>query len=266
MLSRIAMCLFGLLFAGQAFAVENLPKLSASCQKSISQGREAWFLGAYNAPPDADSLMIDAIDGKLAQLRAQLKRMPPPDATRWRQSAMVTAAYAGQSAVVDALLDDGASVNGSGWIPALKPGVFKQVVKDMKHEAGSDNPASVTDMEDTGLLKNQGQEIGPALVIAAACNDAATVNVLLQHHADVMARVAPNVVDALDAATTQGNAIIVKALLDHGADPCMFALRSSQHAKTTHRPVTTLEQIGCKVGLPGDLTVRLSCPAITPAG
>ena len=215
------------------------------------------------------TLMVNVIDGKLAQVRQQLKDMPPVDARRWRQSAFITAVYAGQSGVVKGLLDDGADVNGISRMPPFKPGFFGQVVGGMKHDLRYGGPGAVDGMAKTGLLENQGQILGPALPVAASCGDIETVDVLLRHHADVMARQAPNIEDALDAATLQGNVAMVRNLLDHGANSCIHDhhLRELMRNDPAFRKRTlatkrdfTLAAIGRRAGLPADLTARLICP------
>ncbi len=206
--------------------------------------------------------MVDVIDGKLPQVRQQLQQMKPADARLWRQSAMVAAAWSGQHAVVEGLLDDGAQVDGAGWVPAYKSAFFDQEVDGMKHDAPI-GEAGVKTLKETGTLSNQGSSNTIALAGAVYCGDVATLDVLLRHHVNLAQREASNVVDALTEATGEGNAAIVQRLLDHGADPCAedrhFAELDRQQ---TGRPKRTLAQIGSRAKLPAALVARLTCPAV----
>lgn len=264
---RAVLLLSAMLLAGRAVANDKLPP--EPCHQAISVGRTLWLKGAMEAPPDVVTLTINVIDGKLAQVRQQLRDMPPADVRRRRQYAFITAVYAGQSGVVEGLLHDGADVDGTSRMPPFKPGFFGKVVDGMKHDSRFGDPGAVDGMAKTGLLENRGEILGPPLPIAASCGDIETVNVLLHHHADVMARQAPNIEDALDAATLQGNAAIVRSLLDHGANSCTHdhLLRERMRndpalrERATKRDFT-LAAIGRRAGLPADLTARLICPVV----
>jgi len=264
---RSALLLTAILLANRAVANDKLPP--APCHQAAVVGRMLWLKGAMEVPPSVATLMVNVIDGKLAQVRRQLKGMPPIDERRWRQSAFITAVYAEQSGVAAGLLDDGADVNGKGWMPAYKPDFFGNAVTAMKHDPRFGGPGAVDGMAKTGLLENQGRFLGPALSIAASCSDVATVDVLLRHHPDVMARQAPNVEDALEVATLQGNAAIVRRLLDHGATSCIHDRRLHEHMRNdpalrermlTAKRDFTLAAIGRRAGLPAGLTGRLICP------
>ena len=262
---RAVLLLSAMLLANRAVANDKLPP--APCHQAITVGRTLWLKGTMAAPPDVVMLTINVIDGKLAQVRQQLKGMPPADVRRWRQYAFITAVYAERSGVVEGLLDDGADVNGISRMPPFKPGFFGQVVGGMKHDPRFGGPGAVNGMAKSGLLENQDQILGPALPVAASCGDIETVDVLLRHHANVMRRQAPNIEDALDAATLQGNATIVRSLLDHGANACTHdhLLRERMRndpalrERATKRDFT-LAAIGRRAGLPADLTMRLICP------
>ncbi|MEP7186959.1 MAG: hypothetical protein ABI767_14095 [Rhodanobacter sp.] len=218
--------------------------------------------GAYDAPPAVAKMMVDVIDGKLPQVRQQLQHMKPADARRWRQSAMVAAAWSGQPAVVDGLLDDGAHVGGTGWMPPLKPEFFEQEVDGMKHDSRF-GAAGVRTLMASGTLSNQGTSDMIALAGAVTCGDVATLDVLLRHHVNVAQREAPNVVDALTEATIDGDVPVVQRLLDHGADPCAFDRRAAEYQlKHPARATHTLAQIGAHAELPAALVARLSCPAM----
>jgi hypothetical protein len=263
MFLRSAITALGMLLATQAVAGTPTPPRHEICSQSTPTIRESWLKGAYDAPPSVAALMTDAIDGKLPGVRRLLQGMKPADATRWRQSALLTATWAGQSTVVDGLLDDGAAVDEKGWIPPLKSDVFDQTVATMKHDSRFGGSAAVNRMATSGMVGNRAQTIGPALTVAAECGDLATLDVLLRHHAEVSPREAANVADALTVATVGGDAAIVERLLDHGADPCVDDRRMAEvHLKHPDRPTHTLAQIGTRAQLPAALIARLTCPAV----
>lgn len=262
MLSRIALLLLGTGLFTQAVAAAPTPPLSAICRQSIPVMRETWAGAAYDAPPAVAAMMVNVIDGKLLQVRQQLQQMTPADARLWRQSAMVTAAWSGQAVVVDGLLDDGADVDGTGWLPPYKSAFFDRQVSAMKHDSRI-GAAGVKVLKATGTLSNKGQSDTQALAGAVYCGDVATLDVLLRHHVNVAEREGSNVADALTEATEDGNAPIVQRLLDHGADPCAFDRRAAErHRKDPGRAISTLAKIGSRAKLPAVLIARLSCPAI----
>ncbi|HEV7123206.1 MAG TPA: hypothetical protein VGN24_07230 [Rhodanobacter sp.] len=264
MFMRMAMLGLGLGLTAQAAAAGNkTPPQREICRQSTPVIRELWAKGAYDAPPAVATLMLDAIDGKLPELRRQLQAMQPTDAARWRQLAMLTAAWTGQPSVVDGLLDDGAAVNAKGWIPPFKPGFFGQTVDAMQHDSRLGGPAAVNGLMATGVVGNEGHSTAAALTVATECGDVATLDVLLHHHADVAPREASNVADPLTVATVGGDAAVVRRLLDHGADPCADDRRIAQfRLQHPTRPTHTLAQIGTRVQLPTTLVARLTCPAV----
>lgn len=263
MLSRIALLSLGMALTTRAIAAASAPPLREICVQSTPTIRKMWSKGAYDAPPAVATLMVDAIDGKLYEARQQLQAMKPVDAQRWRQTAMLAAAWTGQSAVVDGLLDDGAAVNGLGWIPPYKPTFFGQTVDTMKRDSRFGAPTAVKGMMASGMVGNRGESTGPALMAATECGDLVTLDVLLHHHANVAQRVAPNIVDALTEATIDGDAPVVQRLLDHGADPCADDRHIAQfHLKHPTRSTHTLAQIGRHARFPAALIARLTCPAV----
>lgn len=251
-----------LLLAAPAFAKNAAPSGPEICRHAIPTLRESWQLGAYDAPPQLVALMLDVVDGKLPQVREQLAAVNPDTAASWRQIAMLTASSTGQPAIVDALLDDGAAVDGTGWLPPFKSRFHQQVVEGMKHDARFGGPASIDALAASGLTRNEGHRYGPALPIAAACGDVVTVDVLLTHHAQVMARQAPDIADALDAATMNGDAAIVQRLLDHGANACVHDRLGRVRMLKNRRAFISLAEVGRRAGLPTALTLRLSCPSV----
>ncbi len=265
MLSRIALPACALLLTVPAFARDNVPSARELCHQAIPTVRDLWRRDLYDAPPAVAALMVDVIDGKLPQARQQLAALKPADVAHWRQTAMLTAVYAGQAAIVDALLDDGAAVDDMGWLPPFKPSFYRQTVDSLKQDLRFGGPSTVNGLAAGGPLHNQGQHYGPALPIATECGDVATVDVLLRHHAHVMAREAPNIADALDMATVNGDAAIVQRLLDHGANACAHDRLGRERMLKANRKFTPLAEVGRRAGLPADLTTRLICPVVASA-
>ncbi|MEO8778256.1 MAG: hypothetical protein ABI389_06245 [Rhodanobacter sp.] len=267
MLSRIALLLLGLALAGHAIAGTQMPARLDICRQSTPTIREMWLKGAYDAPPAVARLMVNAIDGKLPEVRRQLQDVKSADASRWRQTAMLTAAWAGQSVVVDGLLDDGAAVDGDGQIPPFKPGFFDHTVDAMEHDSRFGGPTALKRMRAAGVVSNQGRSAGPALITAAECGDLATLDVLLRHHANlntthVGSDHMPLGGYVLLISIVNGNPVITQRLLDYGAHPCAFDRWAAQfHLKHPTRPVHTLAEIGRHAGLPAALVTRLTCPA-----
>lgn len=265
MLSRIALFATMLLAAHPVFATDNVPSVPTLCRQNTSLVRELWQQGTYDTSPDVAALMVDTIDGKLPQVRQRLIALKPDDLAYWRQTAMLTAVWAGQAAVVDGLLNDGAAVDGLARLPPLKRDFYQQTVGTMKHDPRFGGPAAVNQLKAAGVVSNQSMQLGPALPIAAECGDVATLDVLLRHHADVQARQAPNIADALDIATLEGNATIVQRLLDHGANACTHDRLGRERMLKTHDKFIPLAEVGRRAGLPAHLTARLICPAVASA-
>ena len=275
MLARTALVLFCLLLAGRANANadENPPTPSQLCHQSMTLGRSAWLHNLFVAPPAVSPLMVDVIDGKVPQVRQKLKNMQPADAARWRQTALITAAFAGQPAMVGALLRDGAAVDGKGWLARYKPEFSDNVVTAMKHDPKFGGPKTVQGLKAAGLMENKGEELGPALVAATSCDDAATVNVLLRNHANAGMRFGRGGADVLLLAIVHGNATIARALLDHGVDVCADDRLSQQrwleniknHPGFAARPHLSYAALGRRQKLPAKLVNRLVCPAFDTA-
>jgi hypothetical protein len=256
MRALIALVTCALLLSRAAVAADTAPAPEL-CRQEAPLVRKLWLHSLYDAPAAIDALMVDAIDGKLPQVRQQLARLKPADMARWRQTAMLTAAYAGQTAVVDGLLDDGAAVDGAGWIPPMQDNFYRLTVDNMKHDPHFGGPHAVKALSAAGLIANRPQQIGPAIIAAADCGDLATLDVLLRHHANLGWRSTPHSADALVIATVHGDAAIVQRLLDHGADPCI-----DDRFIQSHKPGASLATISQHSGLPASLTRRLSCPAV----
>jgi hypothetical protein len=211
----------------------------------------------------------DAIDGKLDQVRLRLVAMTPTEATRWRQSALITASFAGQSALVEGLLDDGAAIDGKAWMPGYKPEFFDDMVGAMKHDPRFGGPKAVEGMKAPRPMDNQGENMGPALIVATQCDDAALVDVLLRHHADPEVRYGSSGADVLILAIAQSNADIVRELLDQGVNVCAddrlsrqrwieYLKKYPERAATVH---LTYAAVGRRTKLSDDLVRRLTCPA-----
>ncbi len=256
MRALIVLATCALLLSRAAVAADTAP-VPALCRQETPLVRKLWLHGLYDAPAAIDALMVDAIDGKLPQVRQQLAQLKPADMVRWRQTAMLTAAYAGRATVVDGLLDDGAAVDGAGWIPPMQDSFYRQALDNMQHDPHFGGPHAVKALSAAGVITNRPQQIGPAIIAAADCGDLATLDVLLRHHANLGWRPTPHSADALVIATVHGDAAIVQRLLDHGADPCI-----DDRFIQSHKPGVSLATIGQHSGLPALLTRQLSCPAV----
>lgn len=248
---RLVALALGWLLATSATAGDGLP-LANICRTARAALPVDSLVGQLATSPAHASLLADAGDGRLAVVRRKLGAMPQDEVTHWRQSAMMFAAQAGQSDVVAGLLDDGADANGTALLPGYKEAFLHHAL----------NPATREALAKGDLLNDHDTLIGPALPIAAGCGDVATVDALLRHHADVMARQAPNIADALDMATMEGNAAIVQRLLDHGATACMHDRLGRERMLKAKRKFIPLAEVGRRAGLPADQTARLICPAM----
>lgn len=260
MLARLALIACALCALQPAIAAEPTSASSVNiCRQALPTIRGLWQHDLYDAPPTVAAVMVDAIDGKLPQVRQGLAALPAAEQAHWRQVAMLTAANAYQPVVVDGLLDDGAAVNEPARLPPFKPAFYRQTLDAMESDPRlGGGPATGKALESSGLVDNRSNLVGPALPLAVVCGDTATLDVLLHHHANVMARAAPNVADALTTAVIDGDAPIVSRLLDHGADACADDRR-------IRKPSTTLASIGQHNHLPDALVQRLTCHASTTA-
>lgn len=255
MLTRLVLITSAFCMVQTAIAAEPAPVVGNICQQVLPTIRELWQHDVYAAQPAAAAVMVDAVDGKLPRVRAGLAALPVAEQARWRQLAMLTAANAYQPAVVDGLLEDGAVVDGTARLPPLKSAFHQQMLASLEHDPRFAGPGTVKALQSAGLLdNNRGQLLGPALPLVVQCDDVATLDILLRHHASVMLRAAPNVVDALTVAVINGNGTIASRLLDHGADVC-----ADDHL--IRKPGATLASIGRRQHLPDALVQRLVCHA-----
>lgn len=257
MLVRLALIACTLCLLQPAIAAEPVPTEVNLCRQSLPTIRELWQRDLYDVPPAVATLMVDAIDGKLPQVRQGLAALPEAEQARWRQVAMLTAANNYQPAVVNGLLSDGAAVNEPAQLPPLKSGFAHQTEHAMAHDPRF-GPRAVNGLKAAGLMRNDGSLTGPALLTAAVCDDTATLDALLRHHADVMVRATPHSADALTVAIVDGHADIAQRLLDHGADVC-----ADDHR--IRKPGATLASIATHNHLPGALVQRLVCRTPPPA-
>ena len=257
MLARLALIACALCALQPAIAAEPAPAANL-CRQMLPTIRGLWLQQAYDAPPAVAAVMVDAIDGKLPQVRRGLAALPAAEQAHWRQIAMITAANAYQPAVVDGLLDDGAAVDGMVRLPPLKSGFARQLENDMARDPRV-GPRAVQGLKATGIMRNDGNLVGPALMSATSCGDTATLDVLLRHHANVMARQKPDMPSgALLVAIINGNAPIAGRLLDHGADVCA-------EDRLIRKSGATMANIGRRNHLPAALVQRLTCNATTIA-
>jgi hypothetical protein len=251
-LARLALIACVLCVLQSAIAADSAPSSENFCRQQLPSIHDIWLHGLFDAPPAASAAMVDAIDGRLPQVRQSLATLPVTEQARWRQVAMLTAASSYQPVVVDGLLDDGANVDGQALLPPFKQAFADQVLDAAGHDPRFGGPATIKALQSRGLVENKANPYGPALVIAGNCDDTATLAVLLRHHADVMIR-APHSVDALTAAVVEGQAESVQYLLDHGADVCASN-------RLIRKPGATLASIGKRTHLPEALIQRLNCP------
>lgn len=254
MLARFALAACALFVLRPAIAAEPAPSGSAICRQALPTIRELWQHDLYDASPAVAAVMVDAIDGKLPQVRQGLAALPAADQAHWRQVAMVTAANAYQPAVVGGLLDDGAAVDGTVRLPPFKSSFARQTEDSMAHDPHF-GPGAAAGLKAAGVMRSDGNLVGPALISAVQCGDTATLDILLRHHADVMARQKSGTASgALLAAIIDGDAPIVSQLLDHGADVCA-------EDRLIRKPGATMASIGEHNHLPDALVQRLTCRA-----
>ncbi|MGA9852440.1 MAG: hypothetical protein WBR15_05855 [Gammaproteobacteria bacterium] len=263
MMGKILM-LFGLLtlyFTAPAFAATSMHQSSLDlCHTERTLARQMWQQDLYSVSPAVSSIMIDAIDGKTVALRKALAGMNAKDAERWRQLAMYLASFEGRADTVDALLDDGAKADGSALNPPLKAAFYHHVVGQLTNDPQI-SPKAVKWIQTAGLMNNDAHQTGPAIYTAIDCYDSATAKVLLRHGANPMHQLRPHGADPFIAAVVNGDADITKAMLDHGADPCVEDHRLAYNQKEYHLPARTISDIGLKADLPPALIQRLACHA-----
>jgi hypothetical protein len=303
MLFRMALLVVGLVLAGAAAGDgQSRPPSVLICPAQTNWTRLLAVDGAFDGPPAINALIVNVIDGKLPQVRQQLDALPPADAARWRQSALVIAAYAREPAMVAGLLDDGALVDGQGTLPRLDCKLRDQLIAAVKKDPKWNT--TKTESVRVGMLLFDGRPDGPVTTIAAQCDDLATLDVALAHHANLKARLPhsgdvvvmavmtdnPVIVkrlldygadpssapvgssDGLIAAIVEGKAAMVKLLLDHGADPCAED-RSRQRSHDAYQarhpgekhPLISAAEIAHRKNLPDDLIARLTCPQFDKA-
>ncbi|MGH8233257.1 MAG: hypothetical protein ACREPU_03535 [Rhodanobacteraceae bacterium] len=232
------------------------------CRTDRAWALESWQRDYYEVPQDIQPLMLAAIHGEAPQVLDALAAMQPQDVQRWRQLALYTAAMFGQSATVDALLSHGAEADASVSIPAVfacKQALYNHAVAKFLH---TPHPESGEAMNPELECIAPPSRMAEALFAAIKCDDAATAEVLLLHHADPMQLWRPHTdVDPFLSAVVQGDVKIIWLFLDHGADPCVEDRRLAVNANKRHAVAATVANIGAKVGMPPALIDRLTCHA-----
>ncbi|HET6905455.1 MAG TPA: ankyrin repeat domain-containing protein [Rhodanobacteraceae bacterium] len=242
------------------------PSTQEQCRQERPLVRELWQRGLYDAPALAKHVVIAAISGDLADVRQSLDALPRSEVARWRQVAMYTAAEQGQSAVVDALLDDGADANGSAEMPPFTSAAYSEIQTAMDKDPRFGGAKAIRGMQALGIMNNDPRQSGPALLAAIACGDLATVEVLLRHHANPMARLIPGGADPFSFAIVYGEAEITQTLLSHGADPCAEDRRIFSNFERLHKPTAghDVASIGKRNGFPSALVAGLECHSPAP--
>ena len=216
-LIRILLGLLALECTVPAFAATSMHQSSLSlCHSERSLTLQMWQQNAYAVPPAVSSIMVDAIGGRPTATRQTLASMDAKDIIRWRQLAMFEAVLAGQTDVVDALLDDGAKADSSALVPPLRSALYGVAVNQLAKEIGW---KTVKALQAAGLMNNETQQSGPAIYAAIDCDDVGTVKVLLRHGADPMRKLNVHGADPFITAVVDGDADITEVFLDHGADP-----------------------------------------------
>ena len=109
------------------------------------------------------------------------------------------------------------------------------------------------------------------VVMAVLADNPVIVKRLLDHGADP-STAATGSTDGLITAIIEGNAAMVTLLLDHGADPCAedrSRQRSHDVYQATHRgehhPLISAADIARRRNLPGNIVARLTCPGFDTA-
>lgn len=241
------------------------------CRADRSFVSASWQRGDYRAPVNIQPLMLASIRGDTSRVLSILATLPPPELERWQQLALYNATLFGRTATVDALLSHGANPNARTSIPAFfacKQSLRSQAVVKYLHSHHSVS----TDIRnpESGCIA-PAHTLGPVLIAALECHDAATVKVLLQHGADPMQPLTPrqdvpkgydDLPDPFIAAVINGDSVSTQAFLAHGADPCTENRRLAHNWKLMKQRTPsppTLASIGEKQGLPPILVQRLTC-------
>lgn len=215
--------------------------------------------------------MKASIHGDTTRVLSILATMPPSELERWQQLTLYNATLFGRTATVDALLNHGANANARTLIPAFF--ICRQSLRNhaVEHYLQSEDamPGGARNPEPGCIAP--AHTVGPVLVAALECHDAATVEALLRHGADPMQPLTPrqdlpkgydDLPDPFIEAVTNGDSGSLQALLAHGADPCTENHRLAHNWKLMKQRAPsppTLARIGEKEGLPSTLVQRLTC-------
>jgi hypothetical protein len=218
------------------------------CKDGSAIARETYRLHLTDATPAMEDVLVAAIDGRLDALRTMLAPLPADQRDRWRQAALLQAVMAGQTAVADGLLTDGADPDGSARLPALKAAFVEAALEQ-------DKPLRDAATR-TGARYAPPGTYGAPIVVAADCGDRQMADLLLRHKAAATISEPASGVDALALATLHGDAYMVQALLDHGATACAFDAYLRAHGSRL-----SPREIGKRAGLPDELVERLVCRA-----
>jgi hypothetical protein len=267
------MWLPGLLIAAPFIAAANGAHHSNPdlCRTERSFVSRSWQRGDYKVPGNIQPLMLASIHGNTTRVLSILATMPPSELERWQQLALYNATLFGRTATVDALLSHGANANVRTLIPAFficRQSLRSHAVED--YLQSEDATAGDTRIPAPRCIA-PAHTLGPVLVAALECHDAATVEALLRHGADPMQPLTPrqdlpkgydDVPDPFIEAVANGDSESTQAFLAHGADPCTENHRLAHNWKLMKQRMPsppTLASIGEKEGLPPALVQRLTC-------
>lgn len=268
------------------------------CRTGNRNQNAMWEWGQFDAPVAAQYTVVDASEGRTADVRHDMAMLSAAQRVRWGSTALDIAVSGNHPATVAALLAAGADPDKRGWIPPLKPAVYQNRLRNIESPAYYQTILKSLEMnphfrdhakqlakimqrsaEDAG---NHGSHLQPPLFLAVQCHRDAVAKVLIDHGASVrMRQFLPHGqrgVDLLTIAVVTNDANITRLLLDHGANACaddrsmaqaarrfpLFPMhtRAGISRKGVHRmPVHTLTGIARKDGMPPDLVARLQCRA-----
>ena len=275
-----------------AFVLVSAPALASTASPPKAKGHRClngsrqqvaiWRWGMFDAPVAVEYTMVDASEGRTADVRHDMAMLSAAQRARWASTALDMAVSGNHPATVAALLAAGADPDKRGWIPPLKPAVYQNrlrniespdyyqsLVKNLElNPHFRDNARQIARSMQQGFRTagNHGSYLQSPMFRAVDCHLDAVAKVLIDHGASAhMRQILPHGqrgVDMLTLAVVTNDATITRLLLDHGANACADDRGMAQAALRFHRPPAhTLASIARKHGMPADLVARLQCRA-----